>query len=81
MTEDSKTDSLLAKAKSISNGGSASGIIDLRRGIKCATATRVRERSGREYMSETALQTPRSVEKEGEEVLQARELRLPCSPW
>ena len=32
-------------------------------------------------MRETTLQTPRSVKKEGEEVLQAPEKRFPCSPW
>ena len=31
-------------------------------------------------MQET-LQTPRSAQKEGEEVLQAPEQRSPCSPW
>jgi len=30
---------------------------------------------------ETVLQTPRSVKKEGEEVLQAPEQTLPCSLW
>jgi len=30
---------------------------------------------------ETTLQTPRSLKKEGEEVLQALEQRFPCSPW
>jgi len=30
---------------------------------------------------ETALQTARSVKKEGEGVLQAPEQRFPCSPW
>jgi len=30
---------------------------------------------------ETTLQKPRSLKKEGEEVLQVPEQRLPCSPW
>jgi len=30
---------------------------------------------------ETTLQTPRSVQKEGEEVLQELEQRFPCRPW
>jgi len=30
---------------------------------------------------ETTLQTPRSVKREGEEVLQMPEQRFPCSPW
>ena len=32
-------------------------------------------------MRATTLQTPRSVKKEGEEVLQALEQRFLCSPW
>ena len=32
-------------------------------------------------MRETTLQTPRSVKKEGEEVLQVPEQRFPCSLW
>jgi len=35
----------------------------------------------REKKWETALQSPRSVKKEGEEVLQLLEQRFPCSPW
>jgi len=30
---------------------------------------------------ETTLQTPRSVEKEGEEMLQVPGKRFPCNPW
>ena len=34
-----------------------------------------------EYVTATTLETPRSVQKEEEEVLQTQEQRLPCSPW
>jgi len=57
----SKTAPPLAKAKAISGGGSASGITYLRRGKKC------------DDVRETTLQTPRSVKKEGGEVLQMPE--------
>jgi len=40
----------------------------------------VRERNEKN-VSERALQTPRSVKKEGEEVLQVVDQRFPCSPW
>jgi len=36
-------------------------------------------REEREYVRRTTLQTPRSVKKEGEEVLQALEQRCPSS--
>ena len=80
MPAGSKMDPLLAKAEPISDSGSASGITDLRRGKKttCAVAAR---REEREDVRATALQTPRSGKKEGEEVLQAPEQRFPCSPW
>ena len=46
MPAGSKTDPPLAKAEPISNGGSVSGITDLRRGKKtCATAVAAGERS------------------------------------
>jgi len=41
----SKTDLLLAKAKPISNGDSASGIMCLRRGKKTAIKQQLKERS------------------------------------
>jgi len=64
-----KMELLLAKAEPISDGGSASGITYLRRGKKG------------EHVRETALQTPRSGKKQGEEVLQVPEKRVfPCSP-
>lgn len=34
-----------------------------------------------EYVRKTALQTPKSAKKEGEDVFQVLELRFPCSPW
>lgn len=63
--------------RSINNSHSASVIAHLRRRNICVTVTAARERS--ESMRETALKAPRSVKKEGQEVLQ--EQRLPCSPW
>ena len=51
----------------------------LGQGKKCCAAV-VRERS-KKSVRETTPQTPRSVRKEGEEVLQALEQRFPCSPW
>jgi len=53
----SKTDLPLAKAKPISDGGSASGIADLRKGRKNSGVKGSEERGVRE----TTLQTPRSV--------------------
>ena len=78
MPAGSKSDPLLAKAKPISNGGSASGITDLRRGKKTPAVEQQPERGA---VRITTLQTPRSVKKEGEEVLQALEQRFPCSLW
>ena len=78
MPASSKMDPLLAKAKPISNGGSASGITDLRRGKKNPAVEQQPERGG---VRKTTLQTPRSVKKEGEEVLQVLEQRFPCSLW
>lgn len=72
-----KADPPLAKAKPIHIGGSTSGITDVRRGRRhCARMIR-RE----ECVRETTQHTPRSVEKEREEVLQALELRFHGSLW
>ena len=79
MSATSKTDLLLAKAKPISDGGSASVITYLRRGKYCC-ATAVGRQEGEDVRG-TTLQTPRSVKKEGEEVLQVLEQRFPCSLW
>jgi len=72
----SKVDLLLAKAMPISNTGGTSAIAYLRKGKKGCVAA-VREEC--ENVRETTLQSPRSVQKEGEEVLQAPE-QSPCSP-
>lgn len=82
MPDGSKTDLPVAKAKPISNGGSASGIRDLRKGRKLpcwASCSQKSGRSGREYVRGTALQTLRSVGEEGEEVVQAAE-QIPLQP-
>ncbi|GAB0188848.1 AN1-type zinc finger protein 5-like [Grus japonensis] len=79
MPAGSKTDPPLAKAKPISHGGSASGIMYLRRGEKNCARPTAAEREEQEYVRETTLQTPRSVQKEGQEVLQVPEQRFPCS--
>ncbi|KAK4805327.1 LOW QUALITY PROTEIN: hypothetical protein QYF61_018190 [Mycteria americana] len=73
----SKTDPKLPKAEPISDIDGTSVITYLIKGKKhCAAAVRERsEKNGRE----TTLQTPRSVKKEGEKVLQAPEQRFPCS--
>ena len=74
----SKSDQPLVKAKPISDGGSTSVITYLRSGKRLLKNLQQREEWD---VRETTLQTPRSVKKEGEEVLQAPEQRFPCSPW
>jgi len=69
--DSSKVDPLLAKTTS--DGGSASGVTYLRGIPCCETAV---EREELDYVRETTLQTPRSVKKEGEEVLQMPEQRF-----
>ena len=77
MSDSSKTDPPLAKA----NSGNTSVITYLRRGKGfCATGAAI-GREGWEYVRETTMPTPRSVKKEGEEVLQAPEQRFLCKPW
>jgi len=72
--DSSKTDLSLAKAKPVSDGGSASGIMYLRRGekyvVKMAVKTGVR-----------ICKRNNSAVEEGEEVLQAPEQRFPCTLW
>ena len=75
----SKTDPLLAKAEPFSDSGSSSLITYLTRGKNCCTTAAGREEW--ENVRETVVQTPRSVKKCGEEVLQVPEQRIPCSPW
>ena len=60
----SKTDPPLAKAEPISDG-SASGMTYLRRGKTNWHNSKCRQRDKWECVRETALQTPRSVKKEG----------------
>ena len=67
------------KAEPIRDAGGASVITYLRKGKKhCEAAVRERREKN---VRETTLQTPKSVKKEGEEVLQALEHRFPCSLW
>jgi len=65
-------DLMLAKAKPVSDSGSASVVTYLRRGRKNCSETTV-EREERDDVKEKTLQTPRSVKKEGEEVLKVPE--------
>jgi len=58
MPAGSKTDPSLAKAKPISNGGSASVVTYLRR--RATKCSRIEEQ---EYLRETTLKTPKSVKK------------------
>jgi len=72
-----KMDPLLAKAEPISNGGSTSVITYLRRGRKKLWVRQQLEREESDNVKETALQTPRSLKKEGEEVPKMSEQSLP----
>jgi len=72
----SKTDPPLAKAEPISDGGSASGITELRKGRKKSTAVRGQLKRA-DDVRETTLQTPRSVKKEVPQMLEQRV--FPCS--
>jgi len=78
MPASSKLDPPLAKVELISISGSASGIICLKIRKKKKKALCNSNCSWRE---EGTPQTPRSVQKEWEEVLQAPEQRFPCSLW
>lgn len=71
MTVSSKMEPPLAKVNTISGGGGTSVITYLRRGKKICTVAARREE--KKYVRETTWQTPRSVNKEGEEMLQALE--------
>jgi len=64
----SKMDLLLTKAKPVSDGCSASVITYLRSGEKMEV-----KKEDWDEVRETTLQTPRSVKKEGEEVLEMPE--------
>jgi len=78
MPAGSKMDLPLAKAKPIINAGSASAIT-LLEAEKVVVQQQLQQERVR--VCETTLQTSRSVQKEGQEVLQAPEQRFPCSPW
>jgi len=72
---------LWAKAKPISDGGSASVRTYRRRGANTCTTPAAVRREESECVRQTTLQAPRSVKEKGEEVLQAVEQTFPCSPW
>ncbi|KAJ7408378.1 hypothetical protein BTVI_59760 [Pitangus sulphuratus] len=80
MPTGSKMDFLLlpAKAKPIRSNSNASVITYSRKEGCCAE--RIPARKERSENMGTTMQTARSVQKEGQEVLQVLELR-PCSPW
>lgn len=65
-----KIDLPLAKAKPARGDGS--------RGKNCC---RIAAGKSRENVRKTTLQTQRSVQKEGQEVVQALEMKFPCSLW
>ena len=67
----SRTDPLLAKAEPSSDGSNASDNRLKEKKVLCRSNCSQR-RAGWEYVRGTALQTPRSGHKEGQEVLQAR---------
>ena len=68
MPVDPKTDPWLAKAKTISDSSSPSVITYLRRGENLCKRNSSWKKKW-EYVRETAMQTPRSMKKEGEEAL------------
>lgn len=70
----------LAKALPTSAAGDICVTTQLRKGKDQCTAA-VSERTEKEYVRETVLQTARSVKKEGDRVLQAPKQTLPCFPW
>jgi len=76
----SKMNLPLAKAEPTSDSGRTSGITYLRRGKSCCATQQLHPERG-EDVRETALQTPMSVKKEEEKVLQMPEQRFPCRPW
>jgi len=72
-------DQALAKAEPISDSGSTSGIT-FKTGRKIAGQQQQPKKQCK-HVRETTLQTPMSVKKEGEKVLQALEQRISFSPW
>lgn len=80
-TAGSKTDSLLPKAEPIKEAGGTWMEKRLKKGKTCCVAV-VRERNEANNTNKiTALQAPRSMKKEREEVLQALDQRWLYSPW
>lgn len=79
IADGSKMEPPEVKAVPISNTGEDSVKTDLRKGKTCCAAA-LGERS-KKNVRETALQTPRPVKEEEEEVLQKLEQRFPGSPW
>ncbi|KAJ7404953.1 hypothetical protein WISP_142600 [Willisornis vidua] len=78
----SKTDLLMAKAKTINDDGNTSEIKYLRPGkCYCTEAIADREKRSEKYVRATTLHTSRPVKKEGENMLQLPELIFHCSPW
>ena len=73
-----QTDPLMAKAEPISNISSVSVKTYLRKSKSCC---KIAVREEWENVRKTGPQTPRSVKKEGEKVLQASEKRFSCSLW
>lgn len=77
----SKTDPLLSKAEPISEAGGTLMEKCLRKDKTCFAEV-VRERNEAKTPNKiAALQAPRSMKKDREEVLQALEQRSPYSPW
>lgn len=72
-----RMDLLLAEVEPISDGCSASRTTWLRRGTKVLLNDSCSGKDERGYVRETALQASRSVQKEGQEVLQAQKQRFP----
>ena len=73
-----KTPAKQDTAEPLSQDGGASGKTYLRKGETLCSSC---ERSEGGKLCKTALQTPRSVKKEGGEVFQVLEQSFPCSLW
>jgi len=74
----SRTDPLLAKAEPISDGGSTSGITELRRGKKLLCNSSCSQRGVRRCESNSSADPEASAEG-GQEVLQVLEQRFPAA--
>ena len=71
----------MTNEETVSDSDNTSVIAYLRSKKCCCTMATASRREEWEYLRETTLQTPRSVKKEGKEMLQAPEQRFHCSPW